>query len=746
MRCKSSAVNCPARTAIISGARGGVMKVNHVLITCVFVFISPFAMGDNAAGIIQGNDLKADSPEFFSFHLNPGLEIPLGESSDYFNLGGSINLTGELGIIQEPLLFLSGHLDYNINPIKSEKSLSILAGGLGGGIYLDFTKRLSLKGYTSGGYYYGFLNDGTEFIGGGNPYISAGLGFYYLMTPSISLGIGISYKNYLGLFNGISAFLGTSYYLKGRETRRIKMESGLPLKPDLLNAKIPGQGEGIEVSRIEFKQIFPVFHKYYDDHPIGKVVIRNQEKEPITDIKVSLLIKQYMDAPKESNTPPELHGGESREIDLYALFTEKVLDITEGTKAAAEITLEYELNGVRYKDTKVETIRIYDRNAMTWDDDRKAASFVTAKDTMVLNFSKNVAGLIREKVSIMLNTNLLTAVGIHEAMDLYGIKYVIDPRTPYVEFSGNKNQIDFLQFPRQTLEYRAGDCDDLSILYSALLQSVGIETAFVTTPGHIFIAVSTDLKPEEAVKDFFKADELIFREGKAWIPVEVTERGRGFLKAWQAGAKAWRENETRNQAGFFPMHAAWEQYEPVGLPGGASEIVFPAHDRVLSAYLREVKKITDQAIYPRVSLLQDVIKRTQGSPKARNKLGILYVQYGFMEKAKGEFEKTLSREEYVPALVNLGNLHFLKEDWMKALEYYDRAAGKEPYNPKLLLAIARVHHELENYGFAKRSYDQLNKIDPELAEKFDYLDLKGEAGARAAEVSGVKGVMVWAEE
>ncbi|MBW8003731.1 MAG: hypothetical protein FVQ80_17285 [Planctomycetes bacterium] len=566
------------------------------------------------------------------------------------------------------------------------------------------------------------------------------------MTPSISLGIGASYKNYLGLFNGLSTFLGTSYYFKGREKRRIKMESGLPLKPDLLNAKIPEQGERIEISRIEFKQIFPVFHKYYDDHPIGKVVIRNQEKELITDIKVSLLIKQYMDAPKESNTPPELQGGESREIDLYALFTEKVLDITEGTKAAAEIILEYELNGVRYKDTKVETIRIYDRNAMTWDDDRKAASFVTAKDTMVLNFSKKVAGLIREKVSIMLNTNLLTAVGIHEAMDLYGIKYVIDPRTPYVKFSRNKNQIDFLQFPRQTLEYGAGDCDDLSILYSALLQSVGIETAFVTTPGHIFIAVSTDLKPEEAVKDFFKADELIFREGKAWIPVEVTERGRGFLKAWRAGAKEWRENETRDQAGFFPMHAAWEQYEPVGLPGGSSEIVFPAHDRVLGAYLREVKKITDQAIYPRVSLLQDEIKRTQGSPKDRNKLGILYAQYGFMEKAEVEFEKILSRQDYVPALVNLGNLHFLKEDWMKALEYYDRAAGKEPSNPKLLLAIARVHHQLENYGFAKRSYDKLKKIDPELAEKFDYLDLKGEAGARAAEVSGLKGVMVWAEE
>jgi transglutaminase-like putative cysteine protease len=35
--------------------------------------------------------------------------------------------------------------------------------------------------------------------------------------------------------------------------------------------------------------------------------------------------------------------------------------------------------------------------------------------------------------------------------------------------------------------YRAGDCDDLSILYCSLLEAIGIRTAFVTIPGHIFM-------------------------------------------------------------------------------------------------------------------------------------------------------------------------------------------------------------------------------------------------------------------
>jgi hypothetical protein len=58
---------------------------------------------------------------------------------------------------------------------------------------------------------------------------------------------------------------------------------------------------------------------------------------------------------------------------------------------------------------------------------------------------------------------------------------VVDPVTPYKKFSQNLS-VDFLQFPNQTLEYKARDCDDLSMLYNALLESVGIKTAFITIP------------------------------------------------------------------------------------------------------------------------------------------------------------------------------------------------------------------------------------------------------------------------
>ncbi len=722
------------------------MKVKYIFLFVAVFLISSFITYS------QENKPKRDSSSFISLHLTPGLDIPLGESADYFKLGGSLGLSGEYAFSNQPMFFISGGMDYNLAPIQAEKSLSILAGGVGGGIYYDLSPRLSLKASVSGGYYYGFFNKSDEVTtsdttSGGCPFISGGLGVSYLLTPSISLGLGASYKSYLGLFNGVRVLLGTSYYFTGREKRSLKIQSGLPLRPGFLrDAKVPDPGEGIRISEIEFEQVFPVFHKYYDDHPIGAILLHNQETEPITDLTLSLFIKQYMDTPKECLSMEEMGGGETNRIELNALFAERVLDITEGTKVPVEITLEYKMRGEWYRDTRTETIRLYDRNAMNWDDDRKASAFVTAKDPMILSFAKNVAGMVRDKASRVLDNNLLQAIAIHETLSLYGITYVVDPRTPYTELSKNKSKVDFLQFPRQTLDYRAGDCDDLSILYSALLESIGIETAFITVPGHIFIAFSLDMSPREARRTFHSPDELIFKEGKVWIPVEITERDGGFLKAWQIGAREWREHEPGNQAGFCPMHAAWELYEPVGLPGGGSEVDLPATDLIVKTYLQEVIRFIEREMYPRVVKLKAEIKRTGGSPELLNKLGVLYARYGVVDKAEAEFKIIVDRKEFVPALVNLGNIYYLNEDWETALDYYERAYSQEPDNAQVLLPIARVHHKLENYGYARRTYSKLKKSDPDLAERFAYLDLKGEAGVRAAEVSRVEGVVVWTEE
>lgn len=45
----------------------------------------------------------------------------------------------------------------------------------------------------------------------------------------------------------------------------------------------------------------------------------------------------------------------------------------------------------------------------------------------------------------------------------------------------------FRQYPRETLQRKSGDCDDLVILYAAELESVGIRPRFIEMPDHILM-------------------------------------------------------------------------------------------------------------------------------------------------------------------------------------------------------------------------------------------------------------------
>jgi tetratricopeptide (TPR) repeat protein len=680
-----------------------------------------------------------------SFTFTPGGTLPIGESTPYFKLGGGVGLSAGLDLASFPLFSFKADLGYSYLPIETEYGVSLVSAGIGAGRNFKLNDRWSLAPYAGGGWYHGTVTDGSK-TSGSDLYVTGGLGAYYSLTDSFSLGLDFHYTNNFALFSGLSLSLGTTLGVPLKKSTREGVKGELPEKPQPLERKELPKGTGLGIGSIEFGGVFPVLFKYYDTHPVGKVVINNWESAEISDITLSFFVERYMDNPKRCEAPDKMKGGEAAEVDLYALFTDDVLDITEGTKVSAKIVLEYNLKGKGYSNDYIETLSMYGRNSLCWDDDRKAAAFITAKDPVVLEFSKSVAGWAKAECNRAVNVNLSMAMALHEALKLYGMTYVVDPTTPFAEFSKDKLAADFLQFPRQTLKYSAGDCDDLSILYNALLESVGIETAFVTVPGHIFMAFSLDTAPDAARRSFLRADELIFRDDKTWLPVEITMVQSDFLEAWQAGARQWRENEARKQAGFYPVHAAWREYEPVGLPGDPTIISSPSRTDVINAFLQEMTKFINSEINPRVSKLQGEIRQRNNPSIPLNKLGVLYAKYELWEDALLQFNKILKTQEYYPALINVGNIYYLQGQMEKALDYYERASLTEPDNPKVLLCLARANHELENYGSARKAYSRLKNVDPDLAAQFSYLDLRGEEASRAAEMSAVKGVVVWEEE
>ena len=212
------------------------------------------------------------------------------------------------------------------------------------------------------------------------------------------------------------------------------------------------------------------------------------------------------------------------------------------------------------------------------------------------------------------------------------------------------------------------------------------------------------------------------------------------------GCKTVERSRRPGEGGLFPTHLSWQVYGPVGLPTGSETIELPSRDKVTVAYLEQVIKFIDREIYPQVAKLQAEIKKTGESPKSVNRLGVLYARYGLLDRAEREFDRILRKESnYVPALINLGNLHYLNKDMRESLVFYERAYRSEPDNPKVLLSLARANHEIENYGTVKEAYDKLKSLEPDLAMRFAYLDLRGDEAVRAAAIADVREVVVWAE-
>lgn len=663
---------------------------------------------------VLAQTVQAQVPSPLSLEVLPAFDLPIGDTAQWFGFGGGVDL-GVRYRLPQSIFSLLGGIEYSYTSTQATTSLSLAVARLGGGVQIPLTRGIAALGYGYAGYYFSAYNDFSKNVS--DPYLAAGLGLRFALDPSLGLVVRAQYKDYLGLYQGLSAEVG-------------------------VDIALGNLGGSVEMPIIELRPAFPVFYKHYDDHPIGTVEIKSNLKVPANDIKAQVFIKEYMDAPKTVSVPGTLPPGASEKVDLYALFTDKVLGITEGTKVAAEITVSYVADGQRYENKRIETLSLMGRNAMTWDNNRKAAAYVTSKDPGVLNFARSVFSYIRSKEDRSICDNLQAAIAFHEALDLYGINYTPNPKTPYEQVSAQKDMIDFLQFPRETFQYKAGDCSDLSILYGALFQAVGIDAAFITIPGHIFIAVDTCLTPYQAPKELIPEGRFIAYKNKAWIPLEITAIHDGFVKAWQLGAKEWIENKAIGQAGFYPIQEAWAAYQPVGLPGGDITISVPQSDRILRAYLIETQKYLDENLTPVVAKLKELIQST-GSVSAMNSLGVAYAKFGQADKAEREFKQILARKQYLPAILNLGHLYYLKKDWKNALAFYQQAGDVDPNNPHTLLALARVNQELQNYSDAKKSYERLKAINPEFASQSADLGEAKQSGARAAEVGSQGAAVIW---
>jgi len=675
-------------------------------------------------------------PAAMWWSVAPAAALPLGLNSSYFSTGVTLDFSGEYvhPALRGVLPLFRTNFSYVPFTVNGVGGLFEAAASLGAAYRVSLFGPLSARVFADLGYsYVGIYEQVTRpvlFFNGTDAFAEGGAGLSYAISPSIALRFDASYTYYFQLYGSLGLSLGVSF----TTTPQQGVGSMQP----------PGRPRLLDIGDVRLGRVFPIFYAFYDDHPVGTAVVKNTGAKPLTDVRVSFIIKQYMDGPKESAVIAELAPGETREVPLYALFKSAILEVTEPTKVTAEVDAAYRENdGSQNQASATASLGVYDRNAMTWDDDRKAAAFVSAKDPWVLALSNNVSAMVRDLRNPGVVKNLETAIAFHDALRIYGLAYSPNPSTPYSYTSAHPEVVDFLKFPRQTLTYRAGDCSDFSILYASFFESVGIETAFITVPGHIFMAINLELSPEEAKAEMAGWEDLIYLDGKTWLPIETTIRDKGLLDAWTEAAQEWRKSMADKTAAFYPVREAWKVYRPVGLAADNTSPQIPAQDLVRLAFGAEISKVVDIEITSRVTALDQAVQK-EPSPKAFNTRGVLYARFGRLEPAEKDFQAALSANgDYVFALLNMGNIATLRSDAQSAYGYYSRAVRAAPDNSRALLRLAGAAVALGKRDEADVDYASAKKLDPELAAHYPAPGSE-QAGARAAEAE--THAADWAEE
>jgi cytochrome c-type biogenesis protein CcmH/NrfG len=170
----------------------------------------------------------------------------------------------------------------------------------------------------------------------------------------------------------------------------------------------------------------------------------------------------------------------------------------------------------------------------------------------------------------------------------------------------------------------------------------------------------------------------------------------------------------------------------------------PRSADVIGAYLETLAGFVDREVTPEASRLQEQIRTSQNDPRVVNKLGVLYARYGLLDRAIEQVSSIGG--SYTPALVNLGNAHFMRGSMAEALSSYTLASQREPGNAAALLGLARTNYEMGNQTEVRELYARLKALRPELASQFTYLQPEGEEASRAADATRTRGTPVWDEE
>ncbi|HUJ42373.1 MAG TPA: hypothetical protein VLW52_02080 [Opitutaceae bacterium] len=258
-------------------------------------------------------------------------------------------------------------------------------------------------------------------------------------------------------------------------------------------------------------------------HYLSKLVFKNTGEHPVTDFSISYKIDDYI-----SWTDPEEVHEIPAGFTLVRLYHPKlpasVTKLRNATNATFRIRVLWKEEGRPHEETFARDVVLRginelvssdlpDTEARDWFDKQNADAFtvcmVTPNDPVVTLYASEITRLAGGTVAGV-------KLGAKEAGRLCRIIYEYMQATE-LRYTGVKYTIETVdnvttgvqtvRMPRDMIQNNEGLCIELSILWSSILEHLGLDSTMVFIPGHVFVIA------------YSEAQGIPFKDG---LPIECT--------------------------------------------------------------------------------------------------------------------------------------------------------------------------------------------------------------------------------
>ena len=471
---------------------------------------------------------------------------------------------------------------------------------------------------------------------------------------------------------------------------------------------------------ISHNPVFRSLHRYYESETFLKVGLKNISDADLP-VDVSLYVPTMMDNPHSQSVtlPPK----SEEEYDIGVSFSSDVLTSKKATfdnLVQPEVKVTYKQGGEeKLAQKKMESSYVLGKGKLTWSNPDMIACYVTPADAVVDKFARSFIQYYTPVLNDYFGrSNLGRGIILYDALGTHGLVYNIDLETPFLDIADDKTAFDTVKYPGDMLRDKIGDCDDLTTLYGSLMVNLGIETMFLDVfkpgAGHIFLMFDSGIKPDEVGKYFLDETEVVVLNDKVWIPIEATLVGKSFFSAWKQGALKYNEMKAGNFVNEISVKEASAKY----LAGShiTQDMPMPEIDGINDLLKEDIKQYgvwLEQIVYNAVGNKLDAAEDYYDA-------GVKYMEFGRNKEAINMLETAINMKPLFPDAINtLGVCYTKKEEYEKAIEFYEKALGQSGDHAGYILNIAISHFMMGNKGMAKQKYDEVILIDPVFAGKLD---------------------------